>query len=345
MMALLAFVGSFLAIHERLTSLQAGQSARVPAQRSRRCRNIFIFAFMVSLRFHRRRESAWLFRRRPVPSWVRAHSPQGQVVSIDNATAIDRGAFHPTSSVPLGGGALPFSLGLPGRLMVAGKGSGMRILLVEDDEALAGDVARALREENFAVDVAGNGEDGGHLGSTERYDAAVLDLGLPRIDGLSVLQSWRADGLALPVLILTARDAWSEKVAGFKAGADDYLIKPFRVQELVMRLRALVRRANGHAATRVACGRLVFDAQLGHFELDGLPLRLTAFEWRVLSALMLRKETVLDRRELIDRVYEYDADVDSNSLEVIVGRLRRKIGAAMIRTVRGRGYCLTGEAG
>ena len=220
----------------------------------------------------------------------------------------------------------------------------MRVLVVEDDRNLADDIARTLRAENFAVDVAGNGEDGAHLGSTERYDAAVLDLGLPKVDGLSVLQSWRAEGLTLPVLILTARVGWSEKVAGFKAGADDYLIKPFRVQELVMRLRALVRRSSGHAATRIACGPLVFDSQLGHFEYDGLPLRLTAFEWRVLSALMLRKDTVVDRRDLIAGAYEYDADVDSNSLEVIVGRLRRKLGSDMIRTVRGRGYALTSPA-
>ncbi|HUD90035.1 response regulator [Sphingobium sp.] len=220
----------------------------------------------------------------------------------------------------------------------------MRILVIEDDRALSDEIARALRVENFAVDVVGNGEDGRHLGETERYDAAVLDLGLPKVDGLTVLQSWRAGGHDLPVLILTARDAWAEKVAGFKAGADDYLIKPFRVQELILRLRALVRRASGHAASRVTCGALVFDAQLGHFEMDGLPVRLTAFEWRVLSALILRKETVVDRRELLDRVYEYDTDVDSNSLEVIVGRLRRKIGAEMIRTIRGRGYLLTEAA-
>lgn len=219
----------------------------------------------------------------------------------------------------------------------------MRILVIEDDRALSEEIARALRAENFAVDLAFNGEDGRHLGATERYDAAVLDLGLPKIDGLTVLQSWRTEGHGLPVLILTARDAWAEKVAGFKAGADDYLIKPFRVQELILRLRALVRRSSGHASNRVTCGALVFDVQLGHFEMDGLPVRLTAFEWRVLSALMLRKDTVVDRRELLDRVYEYDADVDSNSLEVIVGRLRRKIGAAMIRTIRGRGYLLTSE--
>jgi DNA-binding response OmpR family regulator len=220
----------------------------------------------------------------------------------------------------------------------------MRILLVEDDDALAKQVAQALRDDNFAVDVAGNGEDGAHLGATERYDAAVLDLGLPKVDGFTVLQGWRAQGLTLPVLILTARDGWSEKVAGFKAGADDYLTKPFRVQELVMRLRALIRRSTGHASARISCGAIVYDVQTGGFELDGLPLRLTAFEWRVLSALILRKDSVVERSELLERVYEYDADVDSNSLEVIVGRLRKKIGADMIETVRGRGYCLTDRA-
>lgn len=218
----------------------------------------------------------------------------------------------------------------------------MRVLIVEDDEALARELAQALRAESFAVDVALNGEDGAHLGETEIYDAAVLDLGLPKVDGIAVLRAWRGSERTLPVLILTARDGWSEKVAGFKAGADDYLTKPFRVEEVVMRLRALVRRAAGFAATRITCGRLQYDAQLGSFELDGLPLRLTAFEWRVLSALMLRKEAVVDRGDLLQRVYEYDADVDSNSLEVIVGRLRRKIGPEMIETVRGRGYRLTG---
>ncbi len=219
----------------------------------------------------------------------------------------------------------------------------MRVLLVEDDATIADGLARALRAEHFAVDVAANGEDGGHLGATELYDAAVLDLGLPKRDGLSVLRDWRAAGRDLPVLILTARDGWSEKVEGFKAGADDYVVKPFRVEEVVMRLRALVRRAAGHAAARVTCGPLAFDAQLGTFELDGLPLKLTAFEWRVLSALMLRREVVIERADLIERVYEGDADVDSNSIEVIIGRLRRKIGPQMIETVRGRGYRLTAE--
>lgn len=216
----------------------------------------------------------------------------------------------------------------------------MRILLVEDDAALAGEIAHALRAEHFAVDIAVNGIDGLHLGDTEPYDAAVLDLGLPGIPGLSVLSSWRENGRALPVLILTARDGWSDKVAGFKAGADDFLVKPFRTEEVILRLRALVRRSAGHAAPRIACGPLTFDSQLGHFELDGLPIKLTAFEWRVLSALILRKNKVVDRSELLERVYEYDGGGDSNSLEVIVGRVRRKIGAAMIETVRGRGYSL-----
>jgi two-component system OmpR family response regulator len=217
----------------------------------------------------------------------------------------------------------------------------MRILLVEDDDELGPAIARALRAEHFAVDLVADGIDAGHLGETETYDAAVLDLGLTGKDGITVLRDWRGAGRALPVLILTARDGWSDKVAGFKAGADDYLVKPFRVEELVMRLRALVRRAAGHAQPVLACGRLSFDTQIGHFELDGLPLKLTAFEWRVLSTLMLRREAVIERLDLLERVYEGDADVDSNSLEVIVGRLRRKIGAEMIETIRGRGYRLT----
>ena len=218
----------------------------------------------------------------------------------------------------------------------------MRILLVEDDTTLADGIAKALRAEHFAVDVAANGEDGAHLGDTGSYDAAVLDLGLPIKSGITVLEEWRAAGRALPVLILTARDGWSEKVAGFRAGADDYLTKPFRVEELVMRLRALVRRATGNAAARIQCGPVSFDAQTGQVELDGLPLRLTALEWRVLTTLVLRKGVVVDRLDLLDHVYEGDADPDSNSLEVIVGRLRKKIGAERIETVRGRGYRVVG---
>ncbi len=217
----------------------------------------------------------------------------------------------------------------------------MKVLLVEDDRLLAREIASALREENFAVDIAADGEDGRHLGETELYDAAVLDLGLPKVTGTEVLRSWRKSGQRLPVLILTARDGWTDKVDGFKAGADDYLTKPFRVEELVMRLRVLVRRAAGHAEPRIVCGPLTFEAQTGLFELNGLPLKLTALEWRVLECLMMRKETVVDRSFLAEKIYEGDAGTDSNSMEVIVARLRRKVGKTMIETERGRGYKLT----
>lgn len=216
----------------------------------------------------------------------------------------------------------------------------MKVLLVEDDGPLARQIAQALRDESFAVDIATNGEDGQHLGETEAYDAAVLDLGLPKVPGPAVLRAWRQAGRRLPVLILTARGGWSDKVDGFKAGADDYLTKPFRVEELIMRLRALVRRSAGHAAPRIVCGALAFDAQTGVFERDGLPLRLTALEWRVLECLMLHRDMVVERLALADKVYEGDAGTDSNSLEVIVGRLRRKVGREAIETVRGRGYRL-----
>lgn len=216
----------------------------------------------------------------------------------------------------------------------------MKILLVEDDAPLAQEIASALRRERFAVDIAVDGEDGLHLGSTESYDVAVLDLGLPKLPGASVLRSWRKAGKALPVLILTARDGWTEKVEGFKAGADDYLTKPFRIEELIMRLRALARRFSGNAMTNISAGPLSFDAATGAFELDGLPLKLTGLEWRVLQALIMRKNAVFDRLELMDKVYEGDQGADSNSLEVIVARLRRKVGHGMIETVRGRGYKL-----
>ncbi|GJE56474.1 MULTISPECIES: response regulator [Methylobacterium] len=216
----------------------------------------------------------------------------------------------------------------------------MKLLLAEDDGPLAAELLKALRAEHFAVDHAVNGEDAWHLGETERYDAVVLDLGLPKRDGISVLRDWRAAGRTLPVLILTARDGWSDKVAGFKAGADDYLVKPFRVEELVIRLRALVRRAQVGGASRIACGPLSYDSGLGSFERDGLPLKLTGLEWRVLTALILRKESVVPRTQLIERVYEGDAEVDSNSVEVIITRLRRKIAPARIESVRGLGWRL-----
>src|ERR1700684_3050985 len=216
----------------------------------------------------------------------------------------------------------------------------MKILLVEDDPLLAGEIAAALRRENFAVDTAADGEEGHHLGDTEAYDAVVLDLGLPKMAGAAVLRAWRQNGRRLPVLILTARDGWTEKVDGFKAGADDYLTKPFRIEAPVMRLRALVRRSAGYAAPSIVCGPLSLQAQTGVFELNGLPIKLTALEWRVLECLIMRKDTVVDRTVLAEKAYEGDAGTDSNSLEVIVARLRSKIGRDMIRTERGRGYRL-----
>ena len=216
----------------------------------------------------------------------------------------------------------------------------MKLLLVEDDAALAAEICRMLRAAHCALDHAVNGEDAQHLGETGTYDAVILDLGLPKRDGLSVLQAWRSAGLTLPVLVLTARDGWSDKVAGFKAGADDFLVKPFRAEELVIRLRALVRRVAAHGAARVTCGPLTYEAGLGSFERDGLPLKLTGLEWRVLSCLILRKDAVVPRAQLIERVYDGDADVDSNSVEVIITRLRRKIAPARIEGVRGLGYQL-----
>lgn len=220
----------------------------------------------------------------------------------------------------------------------------MRVLLAEDDVTLSGKLAGVLRSERFAVDLAENGEDAAHLGDTEGYDAAVLDLGLPRIDGLRVLEEWRAAGRSFPVLILTARDTWTDKVAGFKAGADDYLTKPFIAHEVVLRLRALIRRSTGHGSAHVCCGPLVHDTQTGSFTLAGEPLKLTAFEWRILCALILRKGVVVSRAALFEHVYEYHNDVESNSVEVIIGRLRRKIGSQMIETVRGHGYRLVAPA-
>ena len=217
----------------------------------------------------------------------------------------------------------------------------MKLLLVEDDPGLAEQLAAQLRQEGFAVDHAADGIDALHLGLTEPYAAIVLDLGLPGLDGIDVLKRWRAGGHQRPVLILTARDDWTSKAQGFKAGADDYLQKPFHAEELVLRLRALIRRSTSAGKTTVNCGLLSYEPDSGQFSVQSMPLRLTALEWRVLSCLILRKDAVVSRGELVDRVYEGDGGTDSNSIEVIIGRLRRKIGAPMIETVRGHGYRLT----
>lgn len=219
----------------------------------------------------------------------------------------------------------------------------MRILVVEDEPVLALRLQQTLEAAGFAVDVAYDGEEGWHLGDTEPYDAAVLDLGLPKIDGVSILQRWRSAGRQLPVLILTARSRWSEKLAGFQAGADDYMTKPFEMDEVVYRLRALIRRAAGHAQPELSCGPLRLDTLAGRFSLDGMPLQLTAQEFRILSYLMHHAGAVVSRTELMEHVYDRHFDSDSNVLEVLIGRIRRKLKADLIHTVRGLGYRLADE--
>ena len=216
----------------------------------------------------------------------------------------------------------------------------MRLLLVEDDPRLRAQLRAGLEEVGYAVDEADNGVDAQHLGQAEAYDAVVLDLGLPRLDGLSVLERWRAAGRAMPVLILTARDGWHEKVAGIDAGADDYLAKPFHMEELLARLRALIRRAQGLASPLLRCGRLALDTRSGRVTVDGQAVALTAHEFRLLAYLTHRPGQVVSRTELTEHLYAQDFDRDSNTIEVLVGRLRRKLPPEAIETVRGLGYRL-----
>lgn len=216
----------------------------------------------------------------------------------------------------------------------------MRALVVEDHPALARQVMDALAEAGFVADHAPDGEEGHFLGETEPYDAVVLDLGLPVLDGLTVLKRWRAAGRDMPVLILTARDGWSEKVAGLNAGADDYLSKPFVMAELVARIQALVRRAHGRSRPEIALGRLVVDTAGQRVTLDGAAVRLTGLEYRLLAYLALHAGQVVSKTELTEHLYAQDFDRDSNTLEVVVGRLRRKLGEGLIETMRGQGYRL-----
>ena len=217
----------------------------------------------------------------------------------------------------------------------------MRILLVEDEPKLAAQLCRTLEDAGYAVDNANNGRDAWQMGGVQPYDAAVLDLGLPVLDGLSVLKRWRSEGIATPVLILTARDQWHEKVAGIDAGADDYLTKPFHTEELLARVRALIRRAQGLAAPVLHCGPLSLDTRSSRVTLDGHPVAMTSHEYKVLAYLMHRPNCVVSRTELIEHIYAQDFDRDSNTIEVFIARLRKKLPPAMIETVRGLGYRLT----
>jgi two-component system OmpR family response regulator len=214
----------------------------------------------------------------------------------------------------------------------------VRLLVVEDDKDLNRQIVAALEQAGYAVDRAFDGEEGHFLGDTEPYDAIVLDVGLPKKDGISVLEEWRAAGRTMPVLILTARDRWSDKVQGFDAGADDYVAKPFHMEEILARLRALLRRAAGHATSEFACGPVRLDTKAGRVVVDGNPVKLTSHEYRLLAYLMHHVGRVISRSELVEHLYDQDFDRDSNTIEVFVGRLRKKLGVDIIKTARGLGY-------
>ena len=214
----------------------------------------------------------------------------------------------------------------------------MRILVVEDEARLSEQLAGALAEAGYAVDRAVDGARADFLVQTERYDAVVLDLGLPRIDGLSLLRRWRESGIAVPVLVLTARSSWHEKVHGIDSGADDYVSKPFRIEEVLARLRALIRRASGQVSPQLRCGPVLLDPRAAKVTVSGHPVKLTSHEFRVLAYLMHQRGRVVPQAELSEHIYAHDLDRDSNTVEVFIARLRRKLGPGVIETVRGLGY-------
>jgi len=214
----------------------------------------------------------------------------------------------------------------------------VRILVVEDEVALAKRLSAALAVAGYVVDCAGDGLRAEFLGRTEAYDAVILDLGLPGMDGLVLLQQWRDAGVGVPVLVLTARATWHERVLGIDSGADDYVTKPFQIEEVLARLRALIRRASGQISPALRCGALVLEPRASRVTLAGVPLRLTSHEFRVLSYLMHHQDRIVSQAELAEHIYARDDDRDSNTLEVFIARLRKKVGAAAIVTVRGRGY-------
>jgi two-component system OmpR family response regulator len=214
----------------------------------------------------------------------------------------------------------------------------MRVLVVEDQASLAKQLIAALQRAGYAVDYAADGERADLLGQDERYDAVVLDLGLPQVDGLTLLRRWREAGEATPVLVLTARGSWHEKVLGIDSGADDYMAKPFRMEELLARVRALIRRSSGHVNPELCCGPLVLDPRSGKVTLEGAEVKLTSHEFRVLSYLMHHSDRVVSQGELTEHIYSQNFERDSNTLEVFIARLRRKLGPSFIETVRGLGY-------
>lgn len=214
----------------------------------------------------------------------------------------------------------------------------MRVLVVEDEAALATQVTTALTDAGYAVDAAADGARADFLAQTERYDAIVLDLGLPVVDGLSLLARWRGAGLHTPILVLTARGSWHEKVEGIDGGADDYVSKPFEIEEVLARLRALIRRAAGQGARELRNGAITLDPRSARVTLAGAPVKLTSHEFRVLAYLMHQRDRVVSQTELTEHIYAQDFDRDSNTVEVFIARLRRKLGPSTIETVRGLGY-------
>ena len=218
----------------------------------------------------------------------------------------------------------------------------MRALIVEDEMLLAAQVDRHLRDNDFVVDIASDGEEGLHYVREYDYDVAIVDLGLPKLNGMCLIETMRREKIVAPVLILTARDNWQDKVKGLEAGADDYLAKPFHMEELQARLQALIRRSGGHASPMIERGPFCLDTRAKALHMDGRRVALTAFEYRVLEYLAMNPGRVISKAELTDRVYDQDHDRDSNVLEVLVSRLRRKLdphgNLNPIRTVRGQGY-------
>ena len=214
----------------------------------------------------------------------------------------------------------------------------MRLLVIEDDPLISRDVIAHLTKAGYVVDHASNGTDGWHLGDTEDFAAVVLDLGLPDMDGLAILKRWRSEGRQMPVIILTARGNWEERVEGIDSGADDYLVKPFRMAELIARLRAIIRRTAGQSNPIMSSGSVTIDTRSRKVEVDGLPVELSLLEYRCLSTLMLNSSRAVSQLELTDQLYSQDFERDSNSIEVLISRLRRKLGQEVILTRRGYGY-------
>lgn len=218
----------------------------------------------------------------------------------------------------------------------------MRLLIVEDERGIAAQLSEAAAVAGYAADHAADGEQADLLAQTETYDAVILDLGLPKIDGLSLLRRWREAGITTPVLILTARGSWHEKVKGIDGGADDYVGKPFQIEEVLARIRALIRRASGNTRSEIRIGAIALDAATARVTLAGVPVKLTSHEFRVLSYLMHHARRVVTRTELTEHIYAQDFDRDSNTVEVFIARLRRKLGTPAIETVRGVGYRMGG---